>query len=490
MPVVRALLHIPIYPPLFAAAFVLSRYVGSFEFGHVLIRPVIAICFLVCTVQLVGYATTRNAHVAAFVAALLFGLLVDVATAAIAVVVANVPPLVGLVQRRRLGRADWRGTTVALTVIGAITLGLSIGPAIERGRYMSPATGLVGIAGSVAAAPEAPDVYVVMLDGYPRADTLQSEFAFDNAPFLRSMASLGFEVAARSHSNYNLTLLTLTSFWNMAHVSDVVGEPPGFYFHAAALVQHINGGTGLAALRQAGYHVVSVPSGLTQTSIFIADDYGDTGQINSFEVSLLRAGAMPRLLPGVQRAWLLQQQRDRIEAQLNSLVTIADRPAERPRFVFAHLMSPHAPIVFNADGSAQDTDCIPESCGVWDEVRGPDANRAMLGQLTHLNTLVLEAVTELIERSHRPPVVIVFSDHGSRHDLENRDEMLRNLFMSYTPDRPGLFPDDSSPINVIARLMNGYAGSSITLATEEAYQADYRTLDTVGYFPLEPWPIP
>jgi hypothetical protein len=66
--------------------------------------------------------------------------------------------------------------------------------------------------------------------------------------------------------------------------------------------------------------------------------------------------------------------------------------------------------------------------------------------------------------------------------------MLRNFFMSLTPDRPGLFPDDASPINVVPRILNAYAGSNIALASEEAYIADLKTLDTTGYFPLEPWP--
>jgi hypothetical protein len=111
------------------------------------------------------------------------------------------------------------------------------------------------------------------------------------------------------------------------------------------------------------------------------------------------------------------------------------------------------------------------------------------GQISHLNDRVLETVQRMIAVSPRRAVIVIFSDHGSRHDLADRDEMLRNLFVSYTPDHPGLFPDDATPVNLIPRILNAYVDAGLALSSEESYEIDLAAIGTTGYFPLVPWPI-
>ena len=55
-----------------------------------------------------------------------------------------------------------------------------------------------------------PNVYILMLDGYPRADTLATTFGFDNGPFLAELESRDFDVAEGSRSNYRKTWVTLS----------------------------------------------------------------------------------------------------------------------------------------------------------------------------------------------------------------------------------------------------------------------------------------
>ena len=62
--------------------------------------------------------------------------------------------------------------------------------------------------------------------------------------------------------------------------------------------------------------------------------------------------------------------------------------------------------------------------------------------------------------------------------------MFRSLLLSYTPGYPGLMPDDSSPVNILTRILNAYGGKSIELATEERYwvnPVDFR-FDTMEPF--------
>ena len=70
------------------------------------------------------------------------------------------------------------------------------------------------------------DIVFILLDGYPRADRLATSFEFDNGPFLDQMAAVGFDVAARSRSNYNTTMLSLASMMNATHADALMPEPP------------------------------------------------------------------------------------------------------------------------------------------------------------------------------------------------------------------------------------------------------------------------
>ena len=73
------------------------------------------------------------------------------------------------------------------------------------------------------------------------------------------------------------------------------------------------------------------------------------------------------------------------------------------------------------------------------------------------------------------------SDHGGRNDFTNHVEMLRSMFLARTPGHPGLFPNDMSPINLVPRLLNAYAGANLPMATEESYWTDLEATAAHGF---------
>ena len=72
---------------------------------------------------------------------------------------------------------------------------------------------------------------------------------------------------------------------------------------------------------------------------------------------------------------------------------------------------------------------------------GDQSTKPTIGQIEYLNGRVLAMARELVQASEEPPVIIIFSDHGHRHVLDDRNEMFRSLLLSY---RPGI--QDSCPM--------------------------------------------
>src|SRR4029079_6981307 len=102
------------------------------------------------------------------------------------------------VLRRSTRNCPWIGLMVTrVTAIFALAVLLE---AIQLGRPGDLVTALrteTPPAPRPTAQPpaDAPDVYVILLDGYARADVLEDTFDYDDSPFLDGLRSDGFEVA-------------------------------------------------------------------------------------------------------------------------------------------------------------------------------------------------------------------------------------------------------------------------------------------------------
>ena len=172
---------------------------------------------------------------------------------------------------------------------------------------------------------------------------------------------------------------------------------------------------------------------------------------------------------------------------LQAAVGVAQGRHDRPLFTFAHIPSPHGPIVFGPNGEALGT---PPIGRFYDDTATPagltrsEFGRRYVGQVRYLNGLVLHAVEGILEASPTPPIILVLSDHGSGSGVDwtdlahsDLDERSAILFAAYTPGHPDLFPHDITLVNVFGRLLGGYFGVQV------AEQPDtlYRWSDTMSH---------
>ena len=56
-----------------------------------------------------------------------------------------------------------------------------------------------------------PNIYWIVLDGYPRQDVLAEDFKFDNSGFIQSLRGLDFTVLGRSRANFPATINSISS---------------------------------------------------------------------------------------------------------------------------------------------------------------------------------------------------------------------------------------------------------------------------------------
>jgi hypothetical protein len=93
-------------------------------------------------------------------------------------------------------------------------------------------------------------------------------------------------------------------------------------------------------------------------------------------------------------------------------------------------------------------------------------------QVEALNGRVLEAVASVVE-SDPDAVVVLMSDHGMRHDVAPVDEHYRSFLAARTPERPELFAEDESPVNLLRRVLSAYLGAAAEPLPYRAWTLDW-----------------
>ncbi len=331
-----------------------------------------------------------------------------------------------------------------------------------------------------------PDVYYIILDGYPREDVLLSEYQYDNTGFIRDLEFLSFTVAEESKSNYSLTALSLASSMNMNYLDALVYLPESENSRYL-LEPYIKDSQVRNIFEDMGYQIVAFESGYGYTEIKDADLYLEPGPVgftglqgltglSAFEMMILETSvgrvvldgsiALPRFLKStISLPYRIH--RERILFTLDALEEIPEVPG--PKFVFAHIDSPHPPYVFGPEGELiENTSAftLREDLVGW-TISNPD--QAFVNQIKYLNSRIIPMLEEIIERSDVPPVIILQADHGGFY-ISNEDRMKILSAYFLPPNVEEVLYDQISPVNTFRLLFNHEFG------------ADFDLLDDVSYY--------
>ena len=482
---VRSVLGLPWYPMLIAAAFVLNLWVATGVSALSMTRSLAAAVVGTGAVLIVVAVLSRRVHVGGAAALLVFAVAASRGAAYLAglVVLAVAIPLAFVLWGRiRNHRPTWPGVTRALNLFGSLILLVVVVGGVFQGAVPSLVTDLQQGNGSLdGAAGEAgesagPDVYILLLDGYPRADWLDQLFGGDNASFRSALEDRGFTIAERSTSNYMFTQLTLASMLHMRPVTEIEALVPVFAGRVSGhplLRNTINSNPVFEEFRSRGYRVVTSSPGYEHVALRRSDVYLDDGQLNDFEYELLRSTFLERVLLAVDPGLFADQKRDRVRSGFSHFATLTADDG-MPTFAIVHLPAPHLPVVFDADGGDA---ALPASGNIYGR---EDADLlptdAYVEQLAFVNAETIRAVDGVLGRrtGAEAPVIIVMSDHGA----ERRPQVFEgdgtpghyaNFFASLTPGAAGLFPDDASPVNVFPRIFNHYFGTELPEWPDERY---------------------
>jgi hypothetical protein len=338
------------------------------------------------------------------------------------------------------------------------------------------ATGGIAVAGTQARV--LPNIYQIVLDGYAREDVLRDFHHYDNRDFLNYLRAKGFQVAPKAKANYAQTALSLASTLNLDYLDHIADEVGRDRRDLKPLADAISRSRLFAFLRRHGYRIVAFAAEWRAVDIRAADVYlsGVPG-LTEFQESLLKTTPLPLLVTLGGRARFDQPHAERVLYTFEHLPQTARlRP---PTFVFAHILCPHGPYVFEADGTV----VAPGQrffMQAGQRLPGARGSTGYVQQVEFVNRKMRVVLDDLLAQRGRPTVIIIHSDHGSssRPDwraVENTNVRQRMgvLMACYLPGADVRIDDDLSGVNVFRLVLNRYFGAQLPLLPNRSYYSTF-----------------
>ena len=339
-----------------------------------------------------------------------------------------------------------------------------------------------------------PDIYVFVLDEYPRADALLNEFNFDNSEFTSGLEELGFYVAECSRSNYDNTIMSLNALFNMNYIEDIIPEADLANGERSYLAEPLYNNTVRRTLEEIGYASVAFQTSFYFTEFTDATYYLEPSSsgtnyfeeaagesaIGSFFINLslnefewlfvnttglrLFTDMAANLVEGQAVDTIYLDRLRKYNRTLFQFDQVAEIPTrfEEPKFVFTHILLPHEPFVFTPDGSFI---VVREDY----KKKEPERIALFLDQVNYVNSQLLPTLEQIIQDSASPPIIILMADTGPNSPTENtiRTEILNAYFV---PDDVAdkLYPT-VSPVN------------SFRLLFSSLFEFDYPKLEDTAF---------
>jgi hypothetical protein len=226
-----------------------------------------------------------------------------------------------------------------------------------------------------------PNIYYIILDEYPGAEELKHYFNFDNSDFIRNLENRGFFVANNSYSNYPWTELSVCCSLNMNYLNDIneldkkiIDNQTSFY------------------LKRFGYNYIMLPE-------FLFNDFLSDFPFNNILRSLVKMTFLRK--PLGENCFEGESHRKTILQQLKRLETMAQ--TKGPIFVYAHLLTPHRPYIFDQNGT---------SINFFSRFFQLSSDKELfLNQLRYTNKMIINLIDKIISESKILPIIIVQGDH-------------------------------------------------------------------------------
>jgi hypothetical protein len=249
------------------------------------------------------------------------------------------------------------------------------------------------------------DVFYLIFDRYGSQPVLEKYLGIDNSKFVADLEDRGFYVANGGRSNYPTTAHSLASSLNMRYLDGLQKAEGRDSEDWKPLYRTIVDPEIARFLRGQGYRYAHIgpwydPTASDPTA-HINYHYDKRSEFTRVLIETTIAQPVAKRVGFLEDLDGRRVIHNQIRFQFDSIVDAAELPG--PTFTFAHILIPHEPFTFAADGTY-----IPNENDVsW--VQGFE------GQVRYANKRILEVVDKLLAGpDEQDPIIVLQADEGPK----------------------------------------------------------------------------
>jgi len=318
------------------------------------------------------------------------------------------------------------------------------------------------------------DIYYIILDRYPDANTLERVWNFDNKKFINYLTKKGFFVASESRSNYLKTAHSLASSLNAQFINflgDEMGKESNDWLPLYQMLQDYKV---QRFLKRQGYKYLHFGSWWGPTS---KNKHADMNfrlhRLPEFSSILFKTTLFFPIAVALGMDDRREEIRKRVLYKFDALSKIPK--VNDSTFVFAHMIIPHSPYVFDRHGNF-----LSEN-----EVSKKSRKENYIDQLLYTNTKLEALIDKLLSDSKIQPIIILQGDegtfpekyiregkkfnwkHATKEELNEKMGILNAYYLPET-DKNLLYPS-ITPANSFRLIFNLYFGTNLQLLPDDSF---------------------
>lgn len=328
-----------------------------------------------------------------------------------------------------------------------------------------------------------PNVYYIILDGYTSDKNLDAFCKFDNKAFSDTLKKMGFYIQDNACSNYDKTLFSLASTLNLDYINQIekgkLQEENTELYLANNKVSEI--------LKANGYNYYLFDLGYALKIKYSAKDILIKTLSNSIQDDMISSpdndffihfldNSIFALLPNNYSDFTNKGFANKIRNVFKSLPSVASLSGKK--FVFAHIISPHPPFLFDLNGNYNYK--TSSKANLWNK-------NDYIEQLRYINKEALKAIGGIIKNdTSSNKIIIIQGDHGTRTIETNNNYHNKETWVK---ERYGIFnaiyinKNDSikkrtldtwrySSVNTFRIILNNYFQMKLPIIADNKYYAD------------------
>jgi FtsH-binding integral membrane protein len=320
-----------------------------------------------------------------------------------------------------------------------------------------------------------PDIYYLIADCYPSSSYQQEMLGINNDYFEDSLRKQGFHVLKQSKSNYNRTVFSMLSAFNMRYLNIVDTIHPAGPKHYSLAIREIKSAQLFSYLKKADYKIINLSifdfAGtkalrkenfltVTDKGMFFSHTFWNYFSRDIYYSWILNKTNYKERFNKQAREPLKLHNKQIIDTLLNNDFSLFTKPV----FVYAHINMPHYPYFYDERGVPNNNDSIYGKEMITNKER-------FAGYIRYTNKQLLHIIQSIKNKTKGRAVIILQSDHGiSDLDATKKTDAFRNFTSFYFPDKDySILPDTMSNVNTFRIILNKYMHQQLPLVKDSIF---------------------